>query len=116
MVYYDNSCRLHCNSHNSKLQFSVAKFGGAVLIFWLIDAYYLMLEQAYRKLYNEVTDTDVEKIDYKMSVKQFVGFSAWLAAFRRPVLLMFYGAILAVIIYIIFYNNFEICLIIKVKE
>ena len=33
---------------------------GAVLIFWLIDAYYLMLEQAYRKLYNEVTDTDVE--------------------------------------------------------
>ncbi|MBF1034049.1 MAG: hypothetical protein HXL11_01345 [Candidatus Nanosynbacter sp.] len=89
---------------------------GAVLIFWLIDAYYLMLEQAYRKLYNEVTDTDVEKIDYKMSVKQFVGFSAWLAAFRRPVLLMFYGAILAVIIYIIFYNNFEICLIIKVKE
>ena len=89
---------------------------GAVLIFWLIDAYYLMLEQAYRKLYNEVTDTDVEKIDYKMSVKQFVGISAWLAAFRRPGLLMFYGAILAVIIYIIFYNNFEICLIIKVKE
>ena len=38
---------------------------GAILIFWFIDAYYLMLEQAYRKLYDKVAEMDAEKIDYK---------------------------------------------------
>ena len=89
---------------------------GAILIFWFIDAYYLMLEQAYRKLYDKVAEMDAEKIDYKMSVKQFIGFSVWLTAFRRPVLLMFYGTILAVAICAIICNNFEISLIIRIKE
>ena len=88
---------------------------GAIIIFWFIDAYYLMLEQAYRKLYDKVAETDAEKIDYKMSVKQFIGFSAWLTAFKRPVLLMFYGTILIVVICAIICSNFEISLTIKTK-
>lgn len=89
---------------------------GIVLIFWAIDAYYLMLERGYRKLYSQVTKANPEKIDYGMNIGQFVKFSAWLEAFRRPVLLLFYGVILAVVIVIIINNNFDINLIIKIRN
>ena len=39
---------------------------GIVLMFWAIDAYYLMLERGYRKLYKQVAETSSEKIDYGM--------------------------------------------------
>ena len=75
-----------------------------------------MLERGYRKLYSQVTKANPEKIDYGMNIGQFVKFSAWLEAFRRPVLLLFYGVILAVVIVIIINNNFDINLIIKIRN
>lgn len=89
---------------------------GIVLMFWAIDAYYLMLERGYRKLYKQVAETSSEKIDYGMNIGQFIKFSAWLEALRRPVLLLFYGVILMIVIGIIIHNNFYINLIIKIKE
>lgn len=89
---------------------------GATLIFWFIDAYYLMLEQSYRKLYGKIAETDIDKIDYKMNIKQYICFSAWVKAFKRPVLLMFYGTVLVITVGIIIGSNFDINLIIKAKE
>ena len=86
---------------------------GIVLMFWAIDAYYLMLERGYRKLYEQVAETSSEKIDYGMNIGQFINFSAWLEALRRPVLLLFYGVILIIVVGIIIHNNFDISLIIK---
>ena len=88
---------------------------GIVLMFWVIDAYYLMLERGYRRLYKQVAETSSEKIDYGMNIGQFIKFSAWLEALRRPVLLLFYGVILMIIIGIIIHNNFDINLIIMRK-
>lgn len=88
---------------------------GIVLMFWAIDAYYLMLERSYRKLYKRVAETSSEKINYEMNVDQFIKFSAWFEAFRRPVLLLFYGVVLIVVIWIIISNNFDISLIIMRK-
>lgn len=88
---------------------------GIVLMFWAIDAYYLMLERGYRKLYKQVAETSSEKIDYGMNIGQFIKFSAWLEALRRPVLLLFYGVILMIIIGIIIHNNFDVNLIIMRK-
>ena len=34
---------------------------GVVLMFWVIDSYYLMLERGYRKLYKQVAKTSSEK-------------------------------------------------------
>lgn len=89
---------------------------GAILIFWCIDAYYLMLERAYRKLYDKIAETDVEKIDYKMGVKDYIGFSNWLKVFTRPILLMFYGVISLIVVCLLICNIFDISLIIKIKE
>ena len=88
---------------------------GVVLMFWAIDAYYLMLERCYRDLYNEVAAKDAAKIDYGMKVSG-VKPSAWFNAARRPVLLMFYGTVLLLAIAFIIGTNLEISLEIKIKE
>ena len=88
---------------------------GIVLMFWAIDAYYLMLERGYRKLYEQVAETSSEKIDYGMNIGQFIKFSAWLEALRRPVLLLFYGVVLVVVVGIIVNNSFDVNLIIMRK-
>lgn len=88
---------------------------GVVIMFWAIDAYYLMLERCYRDLYTKIADLDPEKIDYSMKISG-VKFSSWFAAAKRPVLLMFYGTTLLVTIGFILFSNLEIFLIIKQKE
>lgn len=88
---------------------------GIVLIFWFIDAYYLTLERRYRDLYSQVAELLTDKIDYSMKTPKLT-FSAWFSAFRRPILIMFYGVVLLIVVAFIIGNNFDISLIIKVKE
>lgn len=87
------------------------------LIFWSIDAYYLMLERAYRKLYVKVSKSDPLKIDYGMKPNgKHIGAKAWAAAFWRPSMLMFYGVILLMVICFIVFSNFDIGFMIRSKE
>jgi hypothetical protein len=39
------------------------------MMFWLLDAYYLMQERLYRKLYNRVSSANKNDIDFSMSVQ-----------------------------------------------
>jgi hypothetical protein len=89
---------------------------GIVLMFWFIDAYYLMLERGYRKLFSKTAETEAEKINYDMNARPYTKFPAWFSAFWRPVLVMFYGVVLLITVIFIICTNFEISLIIKVKE
>lgn len=38
-----------------------------LIIFWILDSYYLMLERKYRRLYDEVRKKDNNKIDFDMN-------------------------------------------------
>lgn len=38
-----------------------------LMIFWILDSYYLMLERKYRRLYDEVRNKDNNKIDFDMN-------------------------------------------------
>lgn len=38
-----------------------------LIIFWILDSYYLMLERKYRRLYDEVRNKDNNKIDFDMN-------------------------------------------------
>lgn len=40
-----------------------------IIIFWGLDAYYLMQERLYRTLYSKVTETSEDEIDFNMNVK-----------------------------------------------
>lgn len=40
-----------------------------LIVFWFIDAYYLMLERNYRRLYDYVREKDEQEIDFSMDLK-----------------------------------------------
>lgn len=70
----------------------------ATLLFWGVDAYYLMLERAFRSLYDEVRLKKEREIDFQLKVTN-IGFRAWLGtAVTRPVLWLFYFVVLVMLI------------------
>jgi len=38
-----------------------------ILMFWVLDSYYLQLERKYRVLYNKVTEQKPDEIDFKLT-------------------------------------------------
>lgn len=78
----------------------------STLLFWSIDAYYLMLERAFRNMYNTVAKLSPEKINYDLTPdKSDLTFSCWLKTFRRPVLQFFYGTVLIMLILLVMALN-----------
>ncbi len=52
----------------------------SVLIFWVLDAYYLSIEKRYRKMYSEVAKKDESKIDFNLTLgkEKVFGKNSWL--------------------------------------
>lgn len=66
-----------------------------VLIFWVLDAFYLSQERAYRGLYGKVSKTEPEKVDYSMDARPFLsGKNSWWSSMFSHVFLVFYGSAL----------------------
>lgn len=70
-----------------------------VMVFWLLDAFFLRQEHLYRKLYDEVRATDETAIDFSMDARGFadqvddlIG-TAWSKTLRP-----FHGSILLIIL------------------
>ena len=75
-----------------------------VLIFWLLDAYYLWQERLFRALYDDVRQRDEMKIDYSMDIKRFCGGSiTWIRAILSNTLIVFYISLLLVMLVILCY-------------
>lgn len=81
----------------------------ATLLFWFVDAYYLMLERAFRNLYDDVRAKDEDDIDFKMAISKGASFADWFRTLWRPVLVLFYGATLIALVILIFaLNSFSV--------
>lgn len=77
----------------------------STLLFWGVDAYYLMLERAFRDLYNSVANKPVNSIDYSMK-PEGISASAWVKVlFGRPVLVLFYSTVLVMLVLLAFAIN-----------
>lgn len=64
-----------------------------VIIFWILDAYYLSQERAYRSLYDEVRLKDNDKIDFSLNAKHLLeGRNSWLSSSLSKIFLVFYGS------------------------
>jgi len=75
-----------------------------VLIFWLLDAYFLWQERLFRALYDEVRQRDDKQIDFSMDIKRFCGGNAtWMRAIFSNTLVVFYPALLILMIFIMMY-------------
>lgn len=82
----------------------------STLLFWAVDAYYLMMERAFRKLYDEVAEMDTKTVDFKMNiVNKGIKFNDWFTTLKRSVLVLFYGTVFVMMIVLIFIlNNFNL--------
>ena len=69
----------------------------STILFWSIDSYYLALEKSYRKLYEKTVTTSQSAVDFNMTVSP-VRISTWVRTTYRPVLCLFYGVILALLL------------------
>jgi hypothetical protein len=78
-----------------------------IVMFWLIDGYFLLQERLYRELYDRVRSMDEVKIDFSMSTQAFKGKKTnWFGAMFSPTLIIFYGImILATGIALLALNN-----------
>lgn len=69
----------------------------ATILFWSVDAYYLMLEREFRKLYKTVAAKNEDDIDFQLKAGD-TSFSNWFKTVWRPILAVFYGVILLMLV------------------
>jgi len=74
-----------------------------VLVFWILDAYFLSQERLFRNLYDSVRAKKEDEIDFSMDTKSFVdGKPSWTAAFFSKTLLIFYGSVVLLMIFVMY--------------
>lgn len=72
-----------------------------VLVFWILDAYFLAQERCFRNLYNSVRAKKEEEIDFSMDTKPLVDEKArWTATFFSKTLYVFYGSMVLLMIFV----------------
>lgn len=70
-----------------------------VIMFWILDGYFLWQERLFRKLYDHVRIMDESNIDFSMNTSDFVGGkNRWHRSMFSITLNIFYGTILFVMI------------------
>src|SRR5262249_32816069 len=70
-----------------------------IVVFWILDGYFLSQERLYRALYDKVRTMPEANIDFSMDTKEFnKGRNTWAVAILSKTLLIFYGAVLIVML------------------
>ena len=78
-----------------------------VLMFWILDAYFLRQERLFRKLYDNVRATNESSIDFSMNTLPFTSqVASWPRVAISQTLFIFYGAIvLAILLAVLIVNG-----------
>lgn len=75
-----------------------------VLIFWILDAYFLSQERSYRDLYNHVRKLKEEEIDFSMDIGEYQKYkkNTFIYSMFSLTLLIFYVPLVGAAIYVLF--------------
>jgi hypothetical protein len=66
-----------------------------VLVFWILDGYFLSQERCYRALYDKVRQLPPDQIDFSMDTSGLkTGRRGWISSTLSLTLLLFYGTVL----------------------
>jgi hypothetical protein len=76
-----------------------------VVTFWILDAYFLREERSFRRLYDKVRILDEEQIDFSMNPYDPQSGQGRIIPFWNPLLLAFYGALIAFILILKYFIN-----------
>src|SRR5437016_4784148 len=75
-----------------------------VLVFWILDAYFLSQERRFRNLYDAVRVKKEDEIDFSMNTTPFAdGKLGWTAAFFSQTLLIFYSSMVLLMIFVMYW-------------
>ena len=76
-----------------------------VLIFWILDGYFLSQERLFRDLYDDVRKRDEKDIDFSMDTRAYKKNerNGWLCSIFSPTLLWFYGSLIIVMLVIMYF-------------
>lgn len=78
-----------------------------LIMFWILDAYYLRQERLFRKLYTDTCLVDENIANFSMNTSPFIKTTpSWIKTAFSSTLVLFYGIILfAIFIFITFINK-----------
>ncbi len=79
-----------------------------IIVFWILDAYYLWQERLFRAVYNAVRTKNENEIDFEMNPQDFVaGRNTWLSAIFSKTIVLFYLSLIitmtSVAMYLIYF-------------
>jgi hypothetical protein len=74
-----------------------------IIIFWVLDGFYLSKERLYRMLYEKVRKITDSEIDFSLNTAEFVkGRNTWFRTFFSKTLIIFYlTLIISIVLFII---------------
>ena len=74
-----------------------------VILFWILDGYFLWQERLFREVYKEIAAKRAnEEIDFKMNIVPHIkGRNTWVSSMFSKTLNIFYGALLGLMILVI---------------
>lgn len=74
-----------------------------IVVFWILDGFFLFQEKCYRELYSEVSAKDKDVIDFSMNASGYASsVGGWSGAILTKTLVPFHGILLAVNIIVMF--------------
>jgi len=86
------------SANNSNARFVMLAYVPAIA-FWALDGYFLSLERAYRKLYEQVRGKKPDDIDFSMDTQEVhSGMREWASAFLSKTLIVFHGSLIGAIV------------------
>ncbi len=66
-----------------------------LVVFWILDGYFLWQERLFREIYNQVIQKDEKEIDFVMNPGDFIaGRNTWIRSIFSITLLVFYGSLI----------------------
>jgi len=66
-----------------------------LLVFWILDGYFLWQERLFREIYNHIIKKDEKEIDFVMNPGDFIaGRNTWIRSIFSITLLVFYGSLI----------------------
>jgi len=78
-----------------------------VIIFWILDGYFLSQERLFRALYNHVRKLDEKEIDFSMNTSEYNEDkrNSWLRSMFSSTLLFFYLPLVGVMLLVTYLIN-----------
>lgn len=87
---------------NTDIKIAYALASVPIVVFWVVDAYYLSMERRYRLLFDHVRSMPAEDIDYGLDTRAFKQHQGVLVAMVSPLVTFIYGSMVCLVSFLFY--------------